>query len=79
MMMMLMRIGSSSVEQCSWLNNGDDDDDADEDRCYSRTMQLVIPCRPESAMIMVMVMMLMRIGVIVEQCSWLSPAGQNLR
>ena len=23
-------------------------------------------------------MMLMRIGVIVEQCSWLSPAGQNL-
>ena len=22
--------------------------------------------------------MLMRIGVIVEQCSWLSPAGQNL-
>ena len=41
-------------------------------------MQLVIPCRPESAMIMVMVMMLMRIGVIVEQCSWLSPADQNL-
>ena len=25
-----------------------------------------------------MMMMLMRIGVIVEQCSWLSPAGQNL-
>ena len=25
-----------------------------------------------------MVMMLMRIGVIVEQCSWLSPADQNL-
>ena len=23
-------------------------------------------------------MMLMMIGVIVEQCSWLSPAGQNL-
>ena len=39
--MMMMRIGSNSIEQCSWLNNGQD---ADEDRCYSRTMHLVIPC-----------------------------------
>ena len=51
-MIMLMRMGSSSIDQCSCLDNGDDDD-ADDDRCYSRTMQLVIPCWPESAMMMV--------------------------